>query len=54
MLPALDRVYDNRRARELLGWKPEYDFQRALRALEGGANWRSPLAQIVGFKGYHR
>jgi UDP-glucose 4-epimerase len=54
MLSALDRVYDNRRAREFLGWKPEYDFRRALRALEGGANWRSPLAQIVGFKGYHR
>ena len=30
MLPALDRVYDNRRARELLGWQPEYDFRRAL------------------------
>lgn len=54
MLPALDRVYDNRRARELLGWKPEYDFQRALRAGAAGGDWRSPMARVIGWKGYHR
>jgi len=54
MLPALDRVYVNQRARELLGWRPRYDFRRALRAVAGGADWRSPLASEVGSKGYHR
>ncbi|HYO97290.1 MAG TPA: hypothetical protein VER33_22420, partial [Polyangiaceae bacterium] len=29
MLPALDRVYDNTRARNLLGWTPRYHFARA-------------------------
>jgi UDP-glucose 4-epimerase len=54
MLPMLDRVYDNRRARELLGWRPQYDFRRALRAIAGGAEWRSPVAKVIGSKGYHR
>jgi nucleoside-diphosphate-sugar epimerase len=54
MLPTLDRVYDNRRAREFLGWKPEYDFQRALGALAGSGDWRSPMARVIGWKGYHR
>jgi len=54
MLPTLDRVYDNRRARELLGWEPKYDFRRALRAVEDAGDWRSPMAQAVGSKGYHR
>ncbi|HET9862330.1 MAG TPA: NAD(P)-dependent oxidoreductase [Steroidobacteraceae bacterium] len=54
MLPALDRVYDNERARRQLGWQPQYDFARALRALAAGADWRSPLARAIGSKGYHR
>jgi UDP-glucose 4-epimerase len=54
MLPVLDRVYDNRRARELLEWKPEYDFHRALRAVAMGDDWRSPMARAIGSKGYHR
>ena len=54
MLPALDRVYDNRLARELLGWKPETDFQRALAEVANGSDWRSPMARVIGWKGYHR
>lgn len=54
MLPALDRVYDNERARLSLGWQPQYDFRRALNAIAHGADWRSPLARAIGSKGYHR
>jgi nucleoside-diphosphate-sugar epimerase len=54
MLPALDRVYVNARAREVLGWQPQYDFRRALGALAAGTDWRSPLARDIGSKGYHR
>ena len=53
MLPTLDRVYVNDRAREVLGWRPQYDFRRALRALAAGADWRSALARQIGAKGYH-
>lgn len=54
MLPTLDRVYVNDRAREQLGWRPQYDFRRALSAIAAGADWRSPLAREIGSKGYHR
>jgi len=54
MLPALDRVYDNARARTLLGWQPRHDFRSALQAAARGDDWRSPLARAVGSKGYHR
>ena len=54
MLPALDRVYDNERARRLLGWRPRHDFRSALAAVASGGDWRSPLAREVGAKGYHR
>jgi UDP-glucose 4-epimerase len=37
MLPTLDRVYDNARARADLGWAPRLDFRRALEQLEAGA-----------------
>jgi UDP-glucose 4-epimerase len=53
MLPALDRVYVNARARELLGWAPRYDFGLALERLAAGEDPRSPLALAVGAKGYH-
>jgi UDP-glucose 4-epimerase len=49
----LDRVYDNRRAREALGWQPRHDFAQMLRALEQGKDFRSELALQVGSKGYH-
>ncbi len=53
MLPAVDRVYDNTRARLELGWEPRYDFGRALDRLEAGQDPRSPLALAIGAKGYH-
>lgn len=53
MLPALDRVYDNARARELLGWTPRFDFAHALERLRAGADPRSELTRAIGRKGYH-
>lgn len=53
MQPVIDRVYDNAKARKDLGWKPEYDFGRVLEALENGQDVFSPLARLVGSKGYH-
>jgi UDP-glucose 4-epimerase len=53
MLPTLDRVYDNERARTLLGWKPLYDFAYVLRLVAQGEEPRSELARLVGAKGYH-
>ena len=53
MLPTLDRVYVNDKARRLLGWQPKYDFARALASTARGGNVRSPLMIAVGKKGYH-
>jgi len=53
MLPTLDRVYDNERARTLLGWAPKYDFERVLHAVASDIDPRSELARLVGSKGYH-
>jgi len=53
MFPALDRVYVNERARDLLGWAPRYDFRSALDRLRAGEDPRSPLARAIGAKGYH-
>jgi len=50
---AIDRVYANRRARDALGWQPEYDFRHVLDCLAEGRDFRSELAQAVGTKGYH-
>jgi nucleoside-diphosphate-sugar epimerase len=52
MLPALDRVYVNARARELLGWQPRHDFAQALRSVAAGHDYRSELARVIGSKGY--
>ena len=54
MLPTLDRVYVNTRARELLGWQPKYDFAHALRCVAAGKDYRSPITSSIGSKGYHR
>lgn len=54
MLPTLDRVYVNDKARRLLGWQPKYDFARAVADVAAGRDYRSPLAIAVGAKGYHR
>jgi UDP-glucose 4-epimerase len=53
MFPAIDRVYDNGRAREELGWSPRYDFRHALDRVAAGEDPRSELAVTVGAKGYH-
>jgi UDP-glucose 4-epimerase len=53
MLPAIDRVYDNARARRDLGWAPRFDFRAALDRLSRGEDPRSDLARAVGAKGYH-
>ena len=53
MLPAIDRVYVNRRAREELGWMPRFDFRHVLDRLRHGEDAFSPLARTVGSKGYH-
>jgi UDP-glucose 4-epimerase len=53
MFPGIDRVYVNERARTDLGWSPRYDFRHVLDCLEHGEDPRSPLARMVGSRGYH-
>ena len=53
MLPHIDRVYDNSHARQDLGWAPRYDFAYVLAQLQRDRDPRSPLARVVGSKGYH-
>ena len=53
MFPSIDRVYVNARARTDLGWRPRYDFNYVLNCVANGEDFRSPLAQAVGSKGYH-
>ncbi|HEY2396559.1 MAG TPA: NAD(P)-dependent oxidoreductase [Rudaea sp.] len=49
----LERVYDNAKAREALGWEPCYDFAHIVGILKSRDDFRSPLAQAIGSKGYH-
>jgi nucleoside-diphosphate-sugar epimerase len=53
MFSSLERVYDNARACEALGWAPRYDFRAAVEALAADADPRSQLALAIGAKGYH-
>jgi UDP-glucose 4-epimerase len=53
MFPTIDRVYVNERARTELGWQPRYDFAHVLDRVGAGNDYRSPLAQAIGSKGYH-
>lgn len=53
MVDDIDRVYVNQRARDILGWRPQYDFSRALADLAQGRDPRSPLTHVIGHKGYH-
>ena len=53
MFPSIERVYANERARRELGWRPRYDFNSIIDRLKLGDDIRSPLARIVGSKGYH-
>lgn len=53
MVPSIDRVYVNERARDELGWQPHYDFKGIVNRLRADEDIRSPLARLVGSKGYH-
>jgi nucleoside-diphosphate-sugar epimerase len=53
LFPSIDRVYVNARARKELGWLPRYDFSSIIGRLKAGDDLRSPLARLVGSKGYH-
>jgi hypothetical protein len=53
MVPSIDRVYVNERARDELGWQPRHDFKFLLDRLRADEDVRSPLAQLVGSKRYH-
>lgn len=53
MFTSIGRVYDNRLARDTLGWSPEFSFERAISDLLEGRDYRSKLAVEVGKKGYH-
>jgi len=54
MVPTIDRVYVNQRARQALGWQPKHDFAALIARLQADPDFRSPLARVVGAKGYHR
>lgn len=54
MLPEIDRVYVNAKARQELGWRPRHDFASAIAQLAMGEAPGSALARRVGSKGYHR
>ncbi|KRR15780.1 NAD-dependent epimerase/dehydratase family protein [Bradyrhizobium retamae] len=53
MIPGIDRVYVNDRARAELGWQPRHDFRALIARLQAGDDIRSPLAREIGSKGYH-
>ena len=53
MFPTIDRVYVNERARRELGWAPRHTFASLMERLRANDDWRSPLARIIGSKGYH-
>lgn len=53
MFPGIERVYVNQRARNELGWLPRYDFNYIISRLRADDDPRSPLARLVGSKGYH-
>jgi len=53
MLPSIDRVYVNARARAELGWRPKHDFASVIARLAAGGDILSPLARTIGAKGYH-
>jgi UDP-glucose 4-epimerase len=48
----IDRVYVNELAKIQLGWRPRYDFASVIGRLLAGQDFRSPLAQAIGSKGY--
>jgi UDP-glucose 4-epimerase len=53
MFEGIDRVYVNQRAQADLGWKPRYDFRHIVERLQEGKGVQSPMALLLGMKGYH-
>jgi nucleoside-diphosphate-sugar epimerase len=53
MFPSIGRVYVNDRARNELGWRPHYDFGLLVGRLRADQGVATPLARLVGSKGYH-
>ncbi|MGF1476524.1 MAG: NAD-dependent epimerase/dehydratase family protein [Geminicoccaceae bacterium] len=53
MVSSVDRVYVNAAAIRDLGWTPTHDFRSVLRRLETTGDLRSPMARLIGKKGYH-
>jgi UDP-glucose 4-epimerase len=53
VFPSIGRVYVNECARRELGWLPRYDFNYVVGRLKADDDWRSPLARMIGSKGYH-
>jgi UDP-glucose 4-epimerase len=53
MLPSLDRVYSNARARQVLGWQPGTDFRSVIERVAAGWPMETALVSDVGRKGYH-
>ena len=53
MFPTVDRVYVNDHARQSLDWQPRYGFDAIIEHLGSGRDHRSPLARLIGSKGYH-
>jgi UDP-glucose 4-epimerase len=53
MMPSIDRVYVSALAQRELGWRPSHDFGSLVQRLAAGGDIKSPLARLVGAKGYH-
>lgn len=53
MFPRINRVYVNEKARRDLAWEPRYNFADIIGALSENRDFVSPLARLVGSKGYH-
>ena len=53
MFAGIDRVYDSRRAQNVLGWRPRYGFETVLRQAAAHDPIGSALSRDVGIKGYH-
>jgi nucleoside-diphosphate-sugar epimerase len=53
MVTGIDRVYVNELAKTELGWQPSYNFAGIIQCLQQSRDYRSPLAQAIGIKGYH-
>jgi UDP-glucose 4-epimerase len=53
MVPGIDRVYVNDKARAELSWQPRHDFRALVARLKADDDILSLLAREIGSKGYH-